>query len=138
MQSLNDSAGNMQERYPLSKLLVFDGIQELARRCPVEESNVVLSVLTPGMCKSSLFRDEPSLAFIIFMGLASAMFARTTEQGSRTLVYGVDPDLPLQTHGRFLLDNKIVEYVAYKKRPIDTANVEQQRQQCRRREGSRA
>ncbi|TKA69915.1 hypothetical protein B0A55_07647, partial [Friedmanniomyces simplex] len=106
---LNDQAqSQIKQRYPLSKVLVFYSLRELAGRSPLNEaSDVILSVLTPGACKSDIFRDDTGALGRMFMGVAMAALSRSTEVGGRTLVFGVSPDLSAEAHGRFLMDNKI-------------------------------
>ncbi|QIW99439.1 hypothetical protein AMS68_004957 [Peltaster fructicola] len=106
LEALKDksTAAQIGDRYALSKLLVFYSANDLAQRHPVSaKSGVILSVLTPGACHSDIFRDGKSFA----LQLGWATLARTTEVGARTLVFGVDPNLPVETHGRFLMDNRI-------------------------------
>jgi len=63
--------------------------------------------MTPGMCKSDIFRDDTS--WIVNFGKALMLFllARSTEVGGRTLVHAVKPDLEVDAHGAFLMDAKI-------------------------------
>ena len=42
-----------------------------------------------------------------FQTIMLKLIARTTEQGSRTLVYAVKPDIGDETHGAFLMDCKV-------------------------------
>ena len=98
----------MEQRYQLSKILVFYSLRELSARSPIDKSSdVILSVLTPGACKSDIFRDDASWFSKVMMGIAMAIVARTTEVGGRTLVHGISPKLPSAAHGRFLMDTKI-------------------------------
>lgn len=109
MDKLNDMAkSKIGQRYQLSKVLVFYGLRELARRSPLnDDSDVIMSVVTPGACKSDIFRDEKGSVGKMAMAAGQAVFARTTEVGSRTLVHGVIPELPAQFHGRFGQDCKL-------------------------------
>ncbi|KAK5120006.1 hypothetical protein LTR85_007082 [Meristemomyces frigidus] len=111
MEKLNDPAeSNIGNRYGLSKALVFYSLRELAARSPLTtDSNVIVSVLTPGACKTDIFRDEASAGGKLAMAAGLAVFARTTEVGSRTLVHGIDSDLPMEAHGRFLMDCKLAQ-----------------------------
>lgn len=74
---------------------------------PVDESEVIISYVSPGACKSDIFRPEgghePSILVTTLMGLIS----RSTEVGSRSLVHAVEPKLDKDAHGRFLWDCQI-------------------------------
>lgn len=101
-------------RYPTSKLLLLYAIREIAARSPVSaKSDVVINVMTPGACKSDIFRDDVPwyswLGQMFFQHVVMASFARTTEVGGRTLVNAVEPDLGDDAHGAFLMDCKIAE-----------------------------
>lgn len=68
---------------------------------------MIIDYLTPGACKSDLFRDDQGFISRIIMAFAMQVFARTTEVGSRTLVHGVSPELDEDAHGAFIMDCKI-------------------------------
>ncbi|KAK3620775.1 hypothetical protein LTR56_023187 [Elasticomyces elasticus] len=98
----------MANYYRTSKLLVYYAVKELAIRTPVSsESNVCLTIQTPGICKSDIFRDDVGMLKWLTMGAATAVLARSTEVGARTLVHAVNPKLPVEAHGRFLVDCQI-------------------------------
>ena len=97
-------------RYKVSKLLLLYAVRSIAAKSPVSpKSNVVINYLTPGACKSDIFRDEASWLQRLIMTIGIAMFARTTEAGSRTFVHAVQPDVGKDTHGAFLMDCKVAE-----------------------------
>lgn len=73
------------------------------------DSNVVINFMTPGACASDLFRDDISWFVKMVQTLMISIFARTTEVGGRTLVDAVRPDIPVEAHGKFLMDCKIAE-----------------------------
>lgn len=99
---------NMGDRYNTSKLLLLYAVRSIAARSPVSsDSNVIINYLTPGACKSDLFRDEASWISRMAMGAAVALVARTTEVGSRTYLDAARPDVSADTHGKFLMDCKI-------------------------------
>ncbi|KAI9808730.1 MAG: hypothetical protein M1825_003882 [Sarcosagium campestre] len=99
---------DMNDRYNVSKVLEAYSVRHIAAKSPVSpESNVLINFVTPGACKSDLFRDDMSWVQWIGMSVVLGVLARTAEQGSRTLVHGVQPDLAEDTHGRFLLDCKV-------------------------------
>jgi len=111
LTKLSDPAkSQIDQRYALSKILVLYSLHELAARSPIDNnSDVILSVMTPGACKSDIFRDDAGFITKIVMGVAMAAVARTTEVGGRTLVYSVSPDLPKEAHGSFIMDNKVAQ-----------------------------
>jgi hypothetical protein len=100
----------MFSRYSTSKLLLLYAIREIANRSPVTpESNVILDTMTPGLCYSSLFRDEKSWLYAIIERIMMRMLARSTATGGAAVVDAVRPDLPVEAHGAFLMDCKIAE-----------------------------
>ncbi|ORY09689.1 hypothetical protein BCR34DRAFT_486925 [Clohesyomyces aquaticus] len=99
---------NMGDRYSVSKLLLIYTVRELAARSPIDaDSNVVIDCLTPGACKSDIFRDEQGWFAAVIQSVMISLVARTTEVGSRALVHGVKPDIEDGAHGAFLMDCKI-------------------------------
>ena len=95
-------------RYPLSKLLLTYAVREIADRSPITpDSDVIINVLTPGACKSDIFRDETTWATALLKAFIQNVIARTTEVGGRTLVHGAAPDLAKDAHGAFLMDCKV-------------------------------
>lgn len=96
MQILSDPAkAKMHERYQLSKLLEVLLVQELAGR--TRGSDVIITMVNPGLCHSALGRDAG-------WGLAilKAVLARSTEVGSRTLVAGISTGI--EGHGSYMTD----------------------------------
>ncbi|KAK5716619.1 hypothetical protein LTR15_009511 [Elasticomyces elasticus] len=93
--------------YRNSKLLTFYATRHLAELSPVAETNVIVTVQTPGVCESDIFRDDAGLLKSVAMKASMAMLARSAEVGGRTLVHAVTPDLPVDAHGRFLVDCQI-------------------------------
>ncbi|KAJ6023568.1 uncharacterized protein N7446_013933 [Penicillium canescens] len=89
---------DMQERYSTSKLLEVLVVRELATR--LEDSRVILNMLTPGLCKSQLSREAGlGLRLMIFL------FGRQTEVGSRTILAAAEADW--DSHGAYMLDGKV-------------------------------
>ncbi|KAK5734563.1 hypothetical protein LTR17_008784 [Elasticomyces elasticus] len=95
--------------YRDSKLLTFYATRHLAERSPVAETNVIVTVQTPGVCESDIFRDDAGLLKSVAMKASMAMLARSAEVGGRNLVHAVTPDLPVDAHGRFLVDCQIAD-----------------------------
>ncbi|KZF24224.1 NAD(P)-binding protein [Xylona heveae TC161] len=103
--ALNDEkTSNMPDRYPLSKLLeVFAG-RELAERMDKSgKPSVVFNLTDPGLCQSELTREGA-----LSVEVLKFFLARTTEAGSRTLVYAASPNAGKETHGEFLDTCKVV------------------------------
>lgn len=94
----------------MSKLLLLFGVREFAKRNPVsEKSPVIISILTPGFCKSNIFRDGDFTDKIF--GVMANLIGRTTEVGSRTLVHAASPIHGREEHGEFLWDCEPTQYV---------------------------
>ena len=88
-------------------------VHDLAQRYPLsDQSNVVITCLTPGLCQSDLVRDEESWIAGVIRRFIIGIVARSTEVGSRNLVYAVKPELGDEFHGAFIMDSKVCgEYV---------------------------
>lgn len=83
--------------------------RSLAEAAPVsDESPVIITNVTPGFCKSEVFRDE-GFGHII-MKFMQNLIGRKTEVGSRTLVDAISPVHGREIHGAFLWDCKPVKY----------------------------
>lgn len=106
--ALNDEKkSNMMDRYMTSKLLLFYGVREIAARNPITpDSNVVINVMTPGACKSDIFRDSSGISGMIGV-LIHDLLGRSTEVGGRTLIDAIKPDINTDSHGAFLMNRKI-------------------------------
>jgi len=100
----NQSTANMSQRYPTSKLLEVLVVREIAPK--LNGSGVVLNMLNPGLCHSSLSRNTAGLQGIIFW-LMKAVLARSTEVGSRTLVAGAAADE--DSHGEYMHDAMVAD-----------------------------
>ncbi|KAH0349295.1 retinol dehydrogenase 12, partial [Aureobasidium melanogenum] len=107
--ALNNKEGvDMDDRYKVSKLLLLYTVREMAARSPMgQDSNVIIDYVTPGACKSDLFRDDASWIQKLIMNIMIFIIARTTEQGSRTLVHAASPDISTNAHGAFLMDCQV-------------------------------
>ncbi|KAH6695373.1 hypothetical protein F5X68DRAFT_227354 [Plectosphaerella plurivora] len=101
--ALNDKKKSlMNDRYPLSKLLVVYMIRELTEQMAATgKKPVILNTPNPSACKSSLIREYSWIEIKIVNS-----FARTAEMGSRTLVDGLLGGE--ETHGQYLDDCKVV------------------------------
>jgi NAD(P)-dependent dehydrogenase (short-subunit alcohol dehydrogenase family) len=102
MARLNDAAtADMAGRYPLTKLLVIYAVRELAKTSG-GEGGCVVNTPNPSFCRSGLARemvDQPGFATF------ESLMARTTEEGSRTLVHGLLA--PANTNGHYLTNCQI-------------------------------
>ncbi|KAL6705096.1 hypothetical protein ACN47E_007355 [Coniothyrium glycines] len=88
------------DRYPTSKLLDVLCARALSARRPAAKTRVTINYVCPGLCKSQLSRDA-GWGMTIF----EALFARTTEQGSRALVHAASQGA--DTHGQFMADCRV-------------------------------
>lgn len=96
---------NAKHRYPLSKILITQVIRYLGSSvAPMDRTGVVLNVLCPGLCTTSLDRHAPE-AFRTKLAADRAEYGRTAEQGSRTLLHGATAGA--ESHGQYLSDARI-------------------------------
>ncbi|PGH33526.1 hypothetical protein GX50_03683 [[Emmonsia] crescens] len=103
LQKINDPKNfSIGSQYCISKLLAMWVTTHIAAKTSVEQ--VIVSASCPGMCKSNLSHDL-GLVLRGLDGFARSILARTTEQGSRTLVSGtlLGPD----AHGGFWTHDKV-------------------------------
>ena len=97
----NKETANMQERYPVSKLLEVFITRELASLHTASENrpHIIINYVTPGLCHSDLTREAPR-SMTWFLACLKFVFARTAEVGSRTLVHAANGGE--ETHGQYL------------------------------------
>lgn len=109
-QSIINNLLNLQiNRYNLSKLLEIYAIQEIADQVAAsapQKGPVVVNHSNPGWVKTEVMREWSGLRLLIFL-IMRAIFARSTEVGSRTTVNAVEGGE--ETHGQFLDDCQIGE-----------------------------
>lgn len=101
------------DRYAVSKLLEIFVVRQLAQNTQKDGSNsqaIILNSLNPGFCKTTLFRNIKFPASIV-VNLAVSIFGRTSEMGSRNLVYAAAAGE--ETHGTWIDSCKIREPSAY-------------------------
>ncbi|KAI6165580.1 hypothetical protein EDD17DRAFT_1453720, partial [Pisolithus thermaeus] len=93
-----------------SRLVVIMFVRELASRLP-SPTPVVACTVQLGFCRSNLFRGLDGKWYArTFVSLASVLFsARTSEQGSRTLVHAAVGEDELAMHGRYLSSCQVTE-----------------------------
>ena len=84
-------------RYQVSKLLEVFYTRELAARTKQSgKPEVIINYVNPGLCHSALARDISGWGFY----LVKLLFARSTEQGSRTLVHATEAGP--ESHGQYM------------------------------------
>ncbi|ORY10073.1 hypothetical protein BCR34DRAFT_358071 [Clohesyomyces aquaticus] len=112
-EKLNEEKGAaMDDRYATSKLLLLYAVRSIALLSSPQsgsKSSVLINCMTPGLCKSSLFRDDLSFILRTLQGFMMTLLARSTEVGGRALVDAVRPDLGEETHGAFLMDCRVAD-----------------------------
>jgi retinol dehydrogenase-12 len=99
----------IDDRYPTSKLLEVLFVRALVEQIskgPHASERVIINLVNPGLCKTTLSRDATGLTKFIFWFMKTAL-ARTVEAGSRTLVASAvgGPE----THGKYMSDCVIMD-----------------------------
>lgn len=90
--------------------MLLYAVREIAVRSPLSpSSNVVINLVTPGLCKSDLQRDDISSFPQLVVAVVLGALQRSTEVGARILVDAVRPDIDTNMHGAFLMDLAIAE-----------------------------
>ncbi|KAL7930045.1 hypothetical protein V8C35DRAFT_313960 [Trichoderma chlorosporum] len=111
LEALNEkeSFGRLGERYCVSKLLLIYSIREIAKLAlsPQDQPDVVVNYSCPGACKSDLGQDSESLGKRIGLAVVHATISKTTEEGSRTIVFA--SGLGVQSHGLWYHKDRIAE-----------------------------
>ncbi|KAE9378411.1 NAD(P)-binding protein [Stipitochalara longipes BDJ] len=99
----------MAGRYPNSKLLEIFFVQALAeqvRKGPHASERVIINLVNPGFCRTTLSREATGLMFIMFW-LMKIFIGRTVEAGSRTLVASAAGGP--ETHGKYMSECSVKE-----------------------------
>ncbi|KAL1644595.1 hypothetical protein SLS61_008645 [Didymella pomorum] len=96
---LNEVTDDMQERYFISKMMEVLVVRAWADRKPASQIPVTINFVNPGYCKSALTRDMP-FAMKVVQTIMDPIFARTTEQGSRTPVHAASAGA--ESHGQYM------------------------------------
>ncbi|MCJ1377222.1 hypothetical protein MMC17_000314 [Xylographa soralifera] len=89
------------DRYNVSKLLNVLWTRELASK--IKAKDIVINTVNPGLCHSSLHRDDNSAGLKYF----KKIFARTTEEGGRIIVDAAAVE-SAKTHGGYLSEQKMI------------------------------
>ncbi|KAG2187058.1 hypothetical protein INT44_003286 [Umbelopsis vinacea] len=90
--------------YVISKLLEVFFMQELAKyikKGQNRQTKVIVNVIDPGLCHSNFTRNIVRTRDKVSMTIFKAIFARSTEVGSRTIVNAGEND-NFHTHGKYL------------------------------------
>ncbi|KAL8952976.1 MAG: hypothetical protein Q9222_001152 [Ikaeria aurantiellina] len=107
-EGLNDQKrANMDKRYALTKLVEELVVRQFAALNPVQDTNVVVNMVAPGLCSTGLGRDVRTFTKIAHETIRAVM-ARTPEVGSRTILHGLVAGE--ESHGKLLSGCKIKEY----------------------------
>jgi NAD(P)-dependent dehydrogenase (short-subunit alcohol dehydrogenase family) len=91
---------NIMTQYSVTKLILMYAIEGIVPKTLDESGKpvVILTTVCPGLCKTNIGR-EFSWIMKLTNGLFQMFFARTCEEGSRTIVSGAALDL--EAHGEF-------------------------------------
>jgi NAD(P)-dependent dehydrogenase (short-subunit alcohol dehydrogenase family) len=89
----------MFDRYALTKLVEMYAVRAFADAYPVEKTGVIINMVAPGICSTGLGRDA-SMVFRAAQRVIRAVWARTAEEGSRTMLHAVVADEA--SHGKHL------------------------------------
>ncbi|KAI6034816.1 short-chain dehydrogenase [Pisolithus marmoratus] len=112
LETMNDE--KFCHRYHVAKLLEVMFVRELAARLP-NPTPVVACAVHPGFCRSNLFRTLDSKWYTqLLIPLANVLFAaRTSEEGSRTLIHAAIGNDERAMHGRYLSSCQVTEESDY-------------------------
>lgn len=102
---------NGANQYSQSKLFIMYTIKEIAARVttPEGEPKVLVTSCCPGYCVSSLGRQYDKWYESLFMQLFQTIFARSVEEGSRTLVSAAT--LGVEAQGAYWKNDTLMRYV---------------------------
>ncbi|TFL01331.1 hypothetical protein BDV98DRAFT_567919 [Pterulicium gracile] len=103
------SQKKIRDRYPQSKMLNILFTRALASYLPVSSSPVVVDAVNPGFCYSSIRADLPWFVRMMTSLMERFLPARTTEVGSRQLVWAALEGGDKGVHGQYVSDFKAQE-----------------------------
>ena len=99
------------DRYNLSKLFEILTVRSLAPAMAASgKPKVVLNTLSPGFCHSELMRAA-TFPLNVLAWIGKRLFGRTTEMGSRTLVFAACAGE--ESHGTYMRDCRVGEVSAW-------------------------
>ncbi|KAF2629266.1 retinol dehydrogenase 12 [Macroventuria anomochaeta] len=96
---LNEPTNDMQERYFVSKMMEVLVIRAMADQKSASQIPITINCVNPGYCKSAIARNS-GFAVKLAQTLIQPIFARTTEEGSRTLVHAASQGA--ESHGQYM------------------------------------
>ena len=100
----------MQGRYGETKVLSILFVRALAQR--LENTPIIVNTVTPGFCYSNLRNSISGIAYYLSL-LLEAVFANTTEEGSRQIIlgatYGSGGDEEEKLRGAYIQYDSIAE-----------------------------
>jgi NAD(P)-dependent dehydrogenase (short-subunit alcohol dehydrogenase family) len=96
----DEKTAKMDERYPVTRLLGVLLTRELVSRLG-DDPGVVVNLVETGFCDTELSRENNGIEEVAF-NLWKRLFARTAEQGSRTVVAGASAGK--ESHGAFMVN----------------------------------
>ncbi|KAI1502833.1 short-chain dehydrogenase [Biscogniauxia marginata] len=105
--SLSDRKSKLGNRYGITKLLHLYAAFHFATLAPPSRTGVIVNYTNPGLCKSGLVR-HCKLSTRIQVEVMRAILGRTSEMGSRTVLYAMVAGL--SSHGQYLSDCKNKNY----------------------------
>ncbi|KZT39201.1 NAD(P)-binding protein [Sistotremastrum suecicum HHB10207 ss-3] len=101
----------MRQRYNVSKALNVFFVKALAARLP-SDTLITVDAVTPGFCHSKLTRESKG-AVGVLVAILKALIARTTEAGSRNLVYAALSGTQAEMQGKYLNKCQVYEESDY-------------------------
>ena len=105
-QLSDKKTARMSDRYITSKLLEVLILRQIVAQNAPAGYPVIINTLNPGFCVSELMRESGFSKTV----MRTAFHARTTEEGSRTLVHGVQAGK--DSHGQYIHDCKVGQGLA--------------------------
>ncbi|KAG2097553.1 uncharacterized protein F5147DRAFT_583476 [Suillus discolor] len=108
------ASGLVPSRYNLSKMLQVAFMREIAARLP-SPTPLVVTAVDPGFCHSSLQREleKYRLLRMIVSFVKWLLRARTSEMGSRNIVYAALATDAQDLHGKYMSSCEVVEECDY-------------------------
>lgn len=106
-----EAFGSSSNRYGISKLFLIYCVREIAAITAIDSNgkpSVIVNYTCPGACKSDLAREwRISWIKSLFLRLLQEIICKTTEEGSRTLVFATC--LGMESHGKWIHNDRIEE-----------------------------
>ncbi|KAL2852452.1 hypothetical protein BJY01DRAFT_96757 [Aspergillus pseudoustus] len=96
----DEKTAKMDERYPVTKLLGVMLTRELVSQLG-DDPGVIISMVETGFCDTELSRENKGIEEVAF-NFWKTLFARTAEQGARTVVAGASAGK--ESHGTYMVN----------------------------------